>query len=221
MSGSALAGALALWAVYGAGWLQGRQAGARIGRPVRPTWCGLALWLAVAIPSLVQFAVPVLLSWGRRDGAAIGSGQVWRVVTSMFLQDGGIVGTAFNLVTLAVTVLVVGALVRGWVMIMVFLTGGALSNVVTVLTVAQAGAGNSMATIVLLVAVATWSVVPRQRADVVRAIVLLALALLLVVLRNPHGIAVVIGLVLGAIAGPARSLKAQGVTDDSTGQRPE
>ena len=44
---------------------------------------------AVALPSLLQFAVPTLLNVGRRDVSAVAAGQWWRLLTANFLQDGG------------------------------------------------------------------------------------------------------------------------------------
>lgn len=63
----------------------------------------IAALLIVGVPSLVQLAMaPWLLARLQRDWTAIGDGQVWRLVTSLVVQDGGLVGTLFNLVSLFV-----------------------------------------------------------------------------------------------------------------------
>ncbi|WP_155368096.1 rhomboid family intramembrane serine protease [Catellatospora vulcania] len=53
--------------------------------------------LLTAVPSLLQFAYPALLTSLRRDPALIADGQLWRLVTSSLVQDSGIPGTVSNL----------------------------------------------------------------------------------------------------------------------------
>ncbi|HET7304562.1 MAG TPA: rhomboid family intramembrane serine protease [Segeticoccus sp.] len=189
-----------LWLVYVLGWWQLRHVAERLGRPaLRIGWWGAALWCAVGIPSALQFVRPVLLDVGARDPEAIRDGQWWRLVTSMFLQDGGVAGTVFNLVTLGLTVVLVAAVVRPWLLPVVFVAGGVACNIVTVLTFGQSGAGNSMATLVLLVSTAVWSGSRRAGADVVRLLLIAAAAVALLGLRNQHGIAVGLGLAAGLL----------------------
>jgi hypothetical protein len=65
------------------------------------------LWLVVAIPSMPQFVFPPLLRALEREPNQIEHhGQVWRVLTYVVVQDGGVVGTVSNLVLLAVVALV-------------------------------------------------------------------------------------------------------------------
>jgi membrane associated rhomboid family serine protease len=54
---------------------------------------------AVSVLGLVMPAVELAL---RRDRAAIDHGQVWRLATSLIVQDGGVAGTVFNLLGLAI-----------------------------------------------------------------------------------------------------------------------
>ncbi|MDN5796660.1 MAG: hypothetical protein L0H79_13015, partial [Intrasporangium sp.] len=195
---------LLYWLVYVAGVVQVCRVAERAGQP-RCTWWGVTLWLAVAIPSSLQFWWPELLARGARDPAEIGQGQWWRLVTSMFLQDGGWPGTIFNLVTLAITVLLTGSLVRGWVLPVLFVLGGVVCNVLTALAFDQSGAGDSMATMVLLVVVAIWSTRP-VATDLALVALLVATAVTLLFLRDQHGLAVSFGMVLGvASRRPARS----------------
>ena len=68
----------------------------------RPVATGVALVL-VAVPSLLQLTVfPGLLEQLGRNRQALGSGQLWRLLTALVVQDGGWPGTAFNLVALLV-----------------------------------------------------------------------------------------------------------------------
>ena len=78
----------------------------------RPPVAAIALWLIVAVPSLVQLPVPALLRALKRDPGQIRQhGQLWRLISSAVVHDGGIAGTAFNLVILAVVAVVA---IRVW-----------------------------------------------------------------------------------------------------------
>jgi membrane associated rhomboid family serine protease len=60
------------------------------------------VFVITAVPSLLQFALPGLEPALMRDPAAIGAGEWWRLGTALVVQDGGLLGTLFNLVCLAV-----------------------------------------------------------------------------------------------------------------------
>jgi rhomboid protease GluP len=65
-------------------------------------WATTVALLVVGIPTLAQFTVaPRLLDELQRDWTLIGQGQIWRLLTSLVVQDGGPVGAIFNLVALA------------------------------------------------------------------------------------------------------------------------
>lgn len=147
--------AIAYWVVFFAAW-----AGARDERPGhrRPVWplsvWAVATWVVVAVPTLLQVTVwPRLLDAGMRSGARIEDGQVWRLLTSMTLQDGWTSGAVFNLAILAVTVVLCGPVLAGWRFPAVLIVGGLLANIVTLATQGADGAGNSMATMVTVIVV--------------------------------------------------------------------
>lgn len=199
---------LLYWVVFAGGWLQLRRVGTRTGQRIRVTGWAIVLWLAVAVPSLLQFVWPAMLTHGGRDGAAIRSGEWWRVFTSLFLQDGGWLGTVFNLFVLGVTLVVAGAVVRGWVLPVLFLVGGVASGLLTMFIFGQPGAGNSMATLALLVVVAIWSM-RREAPDLIIAAVFVAVAVVLLAAHDQHGLAVAFGLLLGGVTrrfGRARAM---------------
>ncbi len=194
---------LVYWVVFLSGWmvLRGAYGSTVEDRFPRPTPWGVGLWCVVAVPSLLQFAVPGLLDAGERDVAAIEAGQWWRPATSMFVQDGGWLGTAFNLVTLAVSVVLVATAFSGPLLVTLFVLGGLICNVLTVLLLAESGAGNSMAT--MFVVAAACVVVRWGRGidrTVIPFVVLLATAVVLVAARDQHGIAVTTGLLTGVVA---------------------
>jgi hypothetical protein len=197
--------ALCYMGVYLAGWSTVRGVERRV---PRPTGWGIGLWCVVAVPSVLQFAVPGMLEAGQRDPSAIADGEWWRLFTSMGLQDGGLLGTAFNLVTLAITVALVGAVLRGPLMVATFVIGGLIGNVLTIVILDGTGAGNSMATmfLVAVAAVVVWFRRGHHREPPMLA--LAAIAVVLLVLRDQHGFATTAGLLTGL----ATTLKPQPAT---------
>jgi hypothetical protein len=78
----------------------------------------------VAIPSVLQPVFPPLLRVLERDPNQIEHhGQVWRVLTYVVVQDGGAVGTASNLVLLAVVALTTAHTMRSGTTVGVFVLG--------------------------------------------------------------------------------------------------
>ena len=165
----------------------------------RPTPWGIGLWCAVAVPSLLQIALPGLLAAGQRDAAAVADGEWWRVVTSMGLQDGGWFGTIFNLVTLAISVAVVGEVFSGPILIITFVSGGVIGNLLTLAVLGGSGAGNSMATMFMVAGAAVVATYGRRRSHRLQApmVVLIAATVVLCALRDQHGFALASGLVVG------------------------
>ncbi|MEU8076664.1 rhomboid family intramembrane serine protease [Catellatospora citrea] len=115
------------------------------------------VFLLTAVPSLLQFACPSLLTGLRRDPALIADGQLWRLVTSSLVQDSGVPGTVSNLGFL---------LVLGWLAeravgpgrwLLFFLSGVALGQVGGLLF-DTVGAGSSIGLCGLVggTAVAAW-----------------------------------------------------------------
>ena len=65
-------------------------------------WATTVALLIVGLPTLAQFTVaPSLLQNLERNWILISHGQVWRLLTSLVVQDGGVAGAIFNLVALA------------------------------------------------------------------------------------------------------------------------
>ncbi|AKT52820.1 hypothetical protein ADJ73_12130 [Arsenicicoccus sp. oral taxon 190] len=167
----------------------------------------LALWGVVAIPSLLQLAAPALLSGLRRDWSLIEAGELWRLGTSAVVQDGGLAGTAFNLVILAVVLLAAQdhwRPARTWA---TFWVGAVLANIVVGPSLYPVGAGNSMATFILATALATNVLSSHtSRAARVPAMGALACVGFLLLVGDYHGYAALLGLPAGLLrvgkAGP-------------------
>jgi len=64
--------------------------------------CTTIAVIIVGVPTLAQFTVaPWLLDNLERNWILIAEGQVWRLFTSLVVQDGSVAGAIFNLVALA------------------------------------------------------------------------------------------------------------------------
>jgi hypothetical protein len=57
--------------------------------------------LNTAIPTTPQFFFPAVLDVFERDYSRIAAGDWWRLVTALLVQDGGVGGSLFNLISLA------------------------------------------------------------------------------------------------------------------------
>lgn len=149
--------------------------------------------LIVAVPTLAQLTVaPGLLGSLRRDWVAIGSGEMWRLVTALVVQDGGFAGATFNLISLAVIGSAAEA-VWGWRRWLVLALAAGVGAQLWGWVVQPVGAGNSVAVFGLAAALAVVGL--RREAGVHRlvgAISLLASAVLLLT-GDLHGGAAAIG----------------------------
>lgn len=101
----------------------------------------LVFLLLTAVPSILQFFLPGLEPTLMR---APGSGDWWRMFTSLVVQDGGIGGTLFNLVSLAVIGYFAEQAFGPWRWILLY-AGGAAAGQVAGYLFADPGAGNSIA----------------------------------------------------------------------------
>jgi hypothetical protein len=168
----------------------------------RPPLAAVVLWLVVAIPSLLQLAFPGLLRTLERDPDQIRQhGQWWRLFTSAVVQDGGIAGTVFNLVILAIiAVLAIAAWgsVRG---LIIFAVGVVGFDLATTFAWPFVGAGNSAATFTLAASVSGLAVAKmREPVVLVLGAVTAGCGIFLLALRDTHGSAVVGGFVIGVLA---------------------
>ncbi len=107
----------------------------------------LFLLVAIGIPSILQFFFPALLTTLQRDYERFLNGDWWRLISPLFVQDGGIIGTIFNLISLALVGSVAERIWSGRWMLLVFLVGGIFGEIVG-FAWQPIGAGNSVATLV-------------------------------------------------------------------------
>lgn len=156
----------------------------------------LLLTLAIALPTTLQFFFPEILVTLRRDYTRFANGEWWRLVTPLFVQDAGVAGAAFNLVSL---VLVGGVAERLWGrsrMLAIFFIGAAAGEVVA-FSWQPYGAGNSVGNFSLAASIAV-ACLSRQPNRTVQIAALLALGadVLLVILKDIHGAAAMAGVLL-------------------------
>lgn len=164
----------------------------------RPNLRALLLWLIVAVPSIAQIWFPGLLAALRRDPGLIRRGQVWRLVTSAVVQDGGVYGTLFNLIVLAAVAMVAVRVWGGLLTFLVLLLGQLIFDLITTFAYPSVGAGNSAATVALATSMAGLALFRRARGAVIMIIVIIAAALVLLWLRDAHGFPILAGPFLGA-----------------------
>jgi rhomboid protease GluP len=121
-------------------------------------WATTIAMMIVGIPTLVQFTVaPSLLEDLERNWTLIARGQVWRLFTSLVVQDGGAAGAIFNLVALAM-IGFAAEQVWGPIRWAVIALTGALGGELWGKIVQPIGAGNSVAVFSLAASIAVVAV---------------------------------------------------------------
>jgi len=174
-------------------------------RDVNFPWATALLLAAIAVPSVLQFFFPALLAIFQRDYRRFLQGDWWRLVSPLFVQDGGLSGSIFNLISLA---FVGSAAERIWnskSMLLIFFVGGIIGEVVGFVW-QPIGAGNSVGNFSLAASIAVASLM-RPSARPVQILAMLALTAdgILLGLQDIHGAAAVMGaiqaLVLGRVWG--------------------
>lgn len=174
-------------------------------RPVsRQPVATLSTLAIVGVPTLLELTVkPELLELLQRDAELIGRGQVWRLVTALVVQDGGVLGAAFNLATLAVVGVAAeqawGA--RRWIAIAgISGVGAELWG----LAVQPVGGGNSVIVLGLAGSLASLAVRHSVGAAQRLGVVALTISVVLLAIGDIHGGAATIGAVLGLVGRPPR-----------------
>jgi len=154
------------------------------------------LVLAIAIPSVLQFPFPALLSTLQRDYERFLNGDWWRLVTPLFVQDGGVSGTIFNLIGLALVGSVAERIWSARSMLLIFFIGGIIGEIAGFVW-QPIGAGNSIGNFSLAASIAVASLA-RNPPRPVQILAILALGAdgILLGLQDIHGAAAMIGAIL-------------------------
>lgn len=172
---------------------------------LRPRPVALLVWLCVAIPSLVELVWHQIYDGLSRQPSDIKSGQVWRLLTSVAVQDGGVGGTVFNLVILLPIVILAAHLWGQPTTVLVFVAGVLLFNAFTTFVSPASGGGNSALTFLIAAAVTGLVAVRLHTLPTLAAAgATLAAADVLFRLWDAHAVAILAGLLGGAALAAAR-----------------
>jgi membrane associated rhomboid family serine protease len=157
--------------------------------------------IAIGLPSLLQFAFPAIGdALSRRPSLEVG-GEWWRVVTAILAQDGGLVGAIFNLIVVAVVVTLGERAWGRWRALVLFLAPSIVLNLLAVIWNAPGG-GSSFASDGLLLSMCALGVLAVRRPLIlVCAAIALVAGAVLIIANDAHGIAMVLGAVLGTVFG--------------------
>lgn len=156
-----------------------------------------AMTALVGAGFVFQQFFPAALEMFARDPAIL-RGEVWRLATGMFVQDGGAVGTIFNLAAL----IILGAVAEqhfsrsAWLAI--YFGGGTLAEIAA-LAWQPHGAGNSVAVLALAGGLAFGAVKSFKPLSMFFALVACAAALALVLMRDIHGVGFVGGAAIASL----------------------
>jgi membrane associated rhomboid family serine protease len=160
----------------------------------------LGVLLLTGLCAVAQFLHPDLLQRFERNRALLQAGQWWRIVTPLLFQDGGVVGTCFNLVSLALVGIVAERLLGRWRWAVLYLGTGLASEVVAyTLLQHQGSAGNSVANAGLAAGILVTVVRGGERPLVAGSLGGIAAGLILVLIGDLHGAAVLIGCLVAGI----------------------
>lgn len=176
----------------------GRLLAASAGR--RVPVATLCMAIAVGAGLLLQLAWPPALAMFRRDADAIATGELWRLGTALFFQDGGLAGGLFNLTLLALIGTAAEQVWRPLLWLVVYFGGGLLTEIAA-LWWQPVGAGNSVACFALAGSLFALAVTARGRGPLrLLGGAGFAAAVVLMARQDIHGIAIAIGGAAGLIA---------------------
>jgi rhomboid protease GluP len=169
-------------------------------RQLRAQWLTLATLLALALAFAAQHARPELLFAFRRDAAAVAAGQYYRLLTALWFQDQGLAGAAFNLAMLFLIGSVAERLVSPAIWLGLYF-GVGIAIECLALRWEPIGAGNSIAYLGLAGFVLAG--IPCRTGSPAAwplRLVALAAGVVLALLQDIHGAALVLGAAIGLTA---------------------
>jgi membrane associated rhomboid family serine protease len=170
--------------------------------PRRFPLVALVFAVLIGVPSLLQFGMPQLTkALERIPSLTVHEGQWWRVVTALAAQDGGLPGAIFNLIVV-IAVVTLGEWIWGrWRTIVLFLGPSIILNLLAIAW-NQSGGGSSFASDGLLMSMCGLALATRRNLIAkLCAVVAVGIGVVLVVLNDAHGVAILLGAVLGVIFG--------------------
>jgi membrane associated rhomboid family serine protease len=168
--------------------------------------------VVVGAPSLLQFAWPAIYDALHREPAlTLQHGQWWRVLSSVVAQDGGLAAALFNLVVVAFVTALAEWIWGRWRTVVLFLLPSILLNLLA-LAWNDSGGGSSFASDGLLMSMCGLGLMVSKSVVVrVCSVAAIAIGVVLVAIDDAHGVAILLGAVLGILfAIPRRRRAASG-----------
>ncbi len=167
---------------------------------------GIALFIVTALVTTLQFVVPGVLSALQRDADRVAAGEVWRVVTPLFVQPAGL-GQALPNAFFLIAFLPLAERVYGWGMLAVYFAAG-IAGQLSNYAWGMGGGGSSTAAFGVMGGLFVYVLRQRGRLSApypAIAVLGLAAGLVLAVFRDSHGVGLLTGAVV-ALALPLRTL---------------
>ena len=170
----------------------------RTGGRFRLPVASFAVAMATSAISVVGNLSPAVLDSLGRDRPLLLAGEWWRLVTPLFVQDGGWPGTIFNITSLVAIGLCAESLHRASTFLGTYFAAGLVSELFAYTLLQHQGfAGNSVATMgvaaLCLVTVCAARVLPAR----LIALDGLLTGVVLVVAANLHGVGFTVGALIG------------------------
>ena len=191
---------LALYGTFIAGSIQLRSNNKRqLHIEIKKSWLTFTVVTLTCIGMILQSFWPQTLDLFMRNTQLFLKGQLWRIVTPLFFQDGGWAGGISNIAGL----LFIGTLAehfwsrKEWVII--YFAGGIFCEIAA-LWWQPFGAGNSIANLCLAGSIA-FICLKNSRSHKIRILSIISLApcILLLAIRDIHGVALVSGCIIALL----------------------
>jgi hypothetical protein len=160
------------------------------GRPLRVPILAIVMVVVIGVPSIAQLTLH--------------RGEWWRVLTSLLAQDGGLFAAIFSLVVVAVAITFSTWIQGTWLTLAIFLFCSIVLNLLAIGWGAVGGGTSFASDGTMLSVLALGLVVSRNPIVMVAAVIAIAGGIVLVVLGDAHGVAILLGAVIGAVHGVLR-----------------
>jgi membrane associated rhomboid family serine protease len=153
----------------------------------------------VAIPSLLQIGYPPLYGALASQPLAVNGGhEYWRLLTALTVQNGGLIGTAFNLIALFFVLQIAEPVWGPWRSTLIFLVAGLYLNTLATVIFGVETAGNSGATFALAASLAgNYLFIEKSPKRDWIALICVLIGIILLVLQDVHAYPILGGALLG------------------------
>lgn len=182
---------IGLYGAYTAGFLYWRNKSATSRFP-RST---VLLLIIISVPSTLQFFFPRLLTTLQRDPVRFFDGEWWRLVTPLFVQDGGFPGTIFNLISLFFVGIIAEQFWSNRDLFLLFFFGGIVGEIIA-FAWQPIGAGNSVGNFSLAASIVVIVLMKSsQRHLQVLSLLAISAFIVLLIMKDIHGAAALTGMI--------------------------